>query len=83
MRILEVGLVLKTGKHNIYRPRSKGDNTFGSVRPSVCVFVQDLSVFANNQETFAIKSCAQQSGAFYLLLKIVKIKVTQCSKLLN
>ncbi len=45
-----------------------------SVRPSVCVFVyalnhhdtwntvQDLCVFVNNQETFAIKSCAAVGG---------------------
>ncbi len=26
-------------KYNFYRPQNKGDNTFGSIRPSVCVFV--------------------------------------------
>ena len=39
-----------------------------SVRPSVCPFESgrspDLCVFVSNQETFEIKSCAQQSGAF-------------------
>ncbi len=33
---------------------------------SVCpsVRLSDLCVFVSDQETFAIKSCAQQSGAF-------------------
>ncbi len=28
-----------------YRPRSEGDNVFGSVRPSVCLFVYQSKVF--------------------------------------
>ena len=29
---------------NIYRPRSRGDNTFGSIRVCVCPFVYGLSL---------------------------------------
>ena len=51
--------------HHIYRPRSKGDNTFGSVclsvrlsvRPSIC----GRSVIKERSRS---KSCTQRSGAF-------------------
>ena len=60
--------VLVYWKCTCYRPRSKGNNTFGSVRPSVCLFTwntdQVLCVFVRNQVMFTNKSCAQRSGAF-------------------
>ncbi len=52
-----------------------------SVRPSVCLCVCfTLCVFVSNQKKFAIKGCAQRSGAFNLI--IVFPEETWCPKLL-
>ena len=49
--------VARHGGMLCYRPRSKGDNTFGSVRPSVCPFAQpgEQVVFFNNNNNLEIQ----------------------------